>query len=98
MKITLDLSRHCVETEAKKLLEDGVRLYFKASETERTKLEERIEGLKVFLEQTDFGRLRRSDPILAGLESGKVSLHILSEGDFLLEFGGKTVQVPLLTA
>lgn len=88
MKILLNLSKHCIETEAKRLYEESIKQYFKAPDSERPELEEKIEGLRNFLEYTDFNHLRSSHPHLAGAEGGKGVLHILGEDLFEIETDG----------
>jgi hypothetical protein len=66
MEILLDLSRHCIETQAKKVYEQELGRYFKAGPENRPLLEQRIELLKNFLEGVDFGDLRARHPALSG--------------------------------
>ncbi len=65
MNIKLNLSKHCIETEAKKLYNQFLSQYFKA-DTDKERLEEQIEILKTILEQFDFPGLRSRYPELAG--------------------------------
>lgn len=60
MEITFQLNTGCIETEAKKIYEKQLRRYFKGtiSVPEKRRLEDRIEGIKCFLENADFGYLR----------------------------------------
>jgi hypothetical protein len=88
MKILLDLSRHCIETEAKRIYEEGLTQYFKAPDSKRPELEEKIEGLWNFLEYSDFRQLRSSHPVLAGREGGKAVLHLLGLDLFEIETEG----------
>ncbi|RPH50947.1 MAG: hypothetical protein EHM85_08540 [Desulfobacteraceae bacterium] len=88
MKIHLDISKHCIETEAKRIYEESLGQYFKAPESKRPELEEKIEGLKNFLEYSDFKDLRSSHPVLAGSEGGKAVLHLLGGDLFEIEIGG----------
>jgi len=88
MKILLNLSKHCIETEAKRLYEESLKQYFKAPDSRRAELEEVIEGLRNFLEYTDFNHLRCSHRALAGAEGGKGVLHILGEDLFEIETDG----------
>ncbi|MDI6797775.1 MAG: hypothetical protein QMD09_12560 [Desulfatibacillaceae bacterium] len=66
MEILLNLSRHCIETQAKKVYEQELGRYFKAGPENRPLLEERIGLLKNFLEKVDFGDLRSRHPALSG--------------------------------
>ena len=65
VQIALDLRRHCIETEIKRLYNRKVSRYFKQAE-DREQLEAEIELLKTALETFDFGRLRSEHPPLAG--------------------------------
>lgn len=58
IEIPVSLEHHCIETAAKKVYEKSIRQYFKAGETKKAALENRIEGLKTFLETYDFSDLR----------------------------------------
>lgn len=88
MKIPLNLSKHCIETEAKRIYEESLAQYFKATDSKRAELEEIIEGLKNFLERTDFKHLRSLHPSLAGAEGGRAVLHLLGRDSFKIETGG----------
>ncbi|OQW99308.1 MAG: hypothetical protein BWK74_02505 [Desulfobacteraceae bacterium A6] len=88
MKILLDLSKHCIETEAKRIYEESLKLYFKAPDSKRPGLEEKIEGLRNFLEHSDFNHLRSSNPVFAGREGGKAVLHLLGGDLFEIEIDG----------
>jgi len=89
MKIDLYLSKHCIETEAKRLYEESLKQYFKARENHRPEMEEKIEGLKNFLVYSDFNHLRSIDPALAGTEGGSAFLHIRGADDFEIEIDGR---------
>jgi hypothetical protein len=88
MKILLDLSKHCIETEAKRVYEASLTEYFKAPDSKQPELEEKIEGLRNFLEYSDFNHLRSSNPVLAGREGGKAALHLLGLDLFEIEIDG----------
>jgi hypothetical protein len=88
MIIHLDLSKHCIETEAKRIYEESLRRYFSAPDSEKPELEEKIEGLKNFLEYSDFRQLRSSHPVLAGREGGNAVLHLLGVDLFEIETSG----------
>ncbi|MBU1056080.1 MAG: hypothetical protein KKC46_19985 [Proteobacteria bacterium] len=85
MKIKMNLSGHCIETEAKRLYNNSITEFFENSESTDSELEEKIEGLKSFLEYTDFAHLRGRHPVLAGTEEGKAILNLLGENLFELE-------------
>ncbi|MBU1569932.1 MAG: hypothetical protein KKE00_05345 [Proteobacteria bacterium] len=92
MKILLDLSKHCIETEAKRIYEKSLTQYFKAPDSKRPELEEKIEGLRNFLEYSDFNHLRSNHPALAGTEGGEAVLHLLGRDLFEIEIGGQLLQ------
>jgi hypothetical protein len=88
MKIPLSLSKHCIETEAKRIYEESLRRYFSAPDSEKPELEEKIEGLKNFLEYSDFNHLRNCHPVLSGMKGGRAVLHILGTDLFEIETDG----------
>lgn len=88
MKILLDLSKHCIETEAKRIYEKSLTQYFKVPDSKRPGLEEKIEGLRNFLEYSDFSHLRSSHPSLAGTGGGEAVLHLLGPDLFEIEIEG----------
>ncbi|MGB5156566.1 hypothetical protein [Desulfobacterium sp. N47] len=88
MKIEINLPDHCIETEAKRLYKKSLTRFFESSDPSDPELEEKIDGLINFLEYTDFGHLRSSNPVLAGIEKGKAVLNILGENLFEIEVDG----------
>ena len=88
MKIDLNLSKHCIETEAKRLYEESLKQYFKALEKDRPEMEEKIEGLKNFLVYSDFNHLRSMNQALAGTEGGSAFLNVRGADDFEIEIDG----------
>jgi hypothetical protein len=89
MEIFLNLSKRCIETEAKRIYEASLQQYFRAPDSEKPGLEEKIEGLKNFLESSDFNRLRSSHPVLSGIEGGNAVLHIIKKNSFEVEIAGQ---------
>lgn len=73
MEIKLELTKHCIQTEAKKKYERLMSKYFKQATSDRNLsiLEEQIEGLKYFLEHADFGYLRATYSFLNGNQGGQ---------------------------
>jgi hypothetical protein len=71
--IPLDLRRHCIETETKRLYNRKVAQYFKHTGN-HARLEAEIELLKSILETFDFGRLRSHYPALAGKSDCSVAI------------------------
>ncbi len=88
MKILLDLSKHCIETEAKWIYEESIREYFRVPDSKRPGLEEKIEGLRNFLEYSDFNHLRSSHQAFAGTEGSKAVLNLLGLDLFEIEIDG----------
>ncbi len=81
MKIKLDLNRHCIETEIKKLHDRAIYQYFKIdkehgfkTKQEKQTLENRIEFLEQALKIFDFGFLRSNFAALAGNNNDDVIL------------------------
>jgi len=88
MKITLNLSRHCIETESRCIYEESIKQYFKAPDSKRPELEEKIEGLRNFLEYTDFNHLRSRHQALAGGSGGEAAIHLIGGDLFEIEIDG----------
>ncbi|RJQ66018.1 MAG: hypothetical protein C4519_26480 [Desulfobacteraceae bacterium] len=86
-KVRLDLSRHCIETEIKRLYNSALSEYFRAKPHEHERLEQVIDLTQQALQGLDFNRLRSQHAPLAGhsdahvvlVRSGK-RLAILIEG------------------
>ena len=74
IEIRLHLKDHCIETEAKHEFKRIMDSYFNADE-ESHDLEDRIELLREFLEESDFAQLRSSDPRLSGDTEADVILY-----------------------
>ncbi|MDQ1331708.1 MAG: hypothetical protein QG578_1976 [Thermodesulfobacteriota bacterium] len=98
MKILLDLSGHCIETEAKRIYEESIREYFRAPDSMRSELEKKIEGLRNFLEYSDFNHLRSLHPSLAGADGGRAALHLDGSNSFRIETGGSFYKTQKKTA
>ena len=88
MFIPLNLSGHCIETEAKRIYEESIREYFKAPDSMRAELEEKIEGLRNFLEYSDFNHLRSLHQSFASLEVGEAALYLFANNSFKIETDG----------
>jgi len=73
VKIKLDVNRHCIETEIKRLYNQCVSRFFSAP-AERDILEGRIALLQYALENLDFPSVRSRHPHLAGGCGGDVFL------------------------
>jgi hypothetical protein len=73
MSIVLDLSKHCVETEIKRVHRAAVSAYFRGG-ADRAQLEQTIELTRQALESLDFGSLRSRCTPLAGRSEAHVVL------------------------
>jgi len=99
-EIQLDLRRHCVETEIKKLYNLALGAYFKPG-ADKPGLEARIGLLTLALEGFDFQALRGRYPGLCGGSSQEVGLFEgiegvpqLRVGELLVDAAGETANRP----
>jgi len=97
MKITLDLSRHCIETEIRRRRNRAISDYFKTGGTD-ARLESEIEMFDAALQELDFPALRNRHPALAGRENDRVDLLLAALGVGALGHGhGPSLSGVLLT-
>jgi hypothetical protein len=89
MKIKLNLSQHCIETETKLLYNQSVLKYFKANDKE--KLEKQIGILQLALKTLDFKKLRSTYPELAGHCDDHVELSIDDKNQIAILINGKII-------
>jgi len=89
MKIKLNLSRHCIETETKRLYNQSVLKYFKADDKDN--IEEQIEILQNALQTLDFGKLRSTYPELTGHCDDHVELTINDNNQIIILINGKDI-------
>ena len=89
MKIKLNLSRHCIETEIKRLYNQSVLKYFKADDKDR--IEKQIEILQHALQTLDFGKLRSTYPELAGHRDDHVELSFNNQNQIIILINGKEI-------
>ncbi|MDY6792956.1 MAG: hypothetical protein SWH54_16955 [Thermodesulfobacteriota bacterium] len=89
MKIQLNLSRHCIETETKRLYNQAVLKYFKADDKDRR--EKQIEILQHALKTLDFGKLRSTHPELAGHCDDHVELSMDDHHQVVVHINGKQI-------
>ncbi len=82
--VNLHLSRHCIETEAKKEFRRLMDAYFDTDDVEGV-LEERIDLLREFLETSDFLSLRSADLRLSGGRDSDVVIKRARDGAIVLE-------------
>ncbi len=90
MKIQLDLSRHCIETELRRLHDLSISRYFKTKGMD-AELEKRIENIGHALEKLDFPSLRSRFPDLAGGSSASVFLSIDGNGKIRIHINAEQV-------
>jgi hypothetical protein len=86
MRIDLDLSKHCVETEIKSVYHRALSAYFKAG-ADTAGLEQIIALTQQALERLDFGFLRSQYPPLAGHSDVPVVLAWREERPLILIAG-----------
>jgi len=89
VKIKLNLSRHCIETETKRLYNQSVLKYFKAND--KNHIEKQIEILQHALQTLDFGKLRSTYPELAGHCDDHVELSINDQNKIIVRINGKEI-------
>lgn len=73
IRITLNLSKHCVETELKRLFNQTLSGYFRKSE-DRPELERKLELLQNALADFDFPDLRTAHKELTGGSTASIEL------------------------
>lgn len=66
MKIQLDLTHHCIETEIRRLHEAAMSRYFKKGTDDKKAVEKELVLLEKALTAFDFPRLRSGWSVLAG--------------------------------
>ena len=89
MKIKLNLSQHCIETEIKRLYNQSVLKYFKANDKDR--IEKQIEILQHALQTLDFGKLRSTYPELTGHCDDHVELSLNNQNQIIILINGKEI-------
>jgi len=99
MKIQLNTSKFCIGTGAKKSYEALLKHYFqfKGSQNDRLELENKIEGLKYFLENIDIPKIRSQ--FLELDQGGNTDVILEIDTDFpkfTVCFHNKTINLPLL--
>jgi hypothetical protein len=92
-RLTLDLSRHCIQTATRRCYEQRMAQYFR-SEASRNALGQEIDLLQRALETLDFAALRSRWPALAG--GMPVSIIMKAVGERIeIELEGVTITAPL---
>ena len=90
MNINLNLSRHCIETEVKRLYNKCITQYFK-HDTDKKQLEKHIKVLKELLENCNFAKLRSVYPELGGHCKAEVTLHSENQDDIVIICNDKKI-------
>ncbi len=89
--IKLDLSRHCIQTELKRLYNKKIYKYFKAPKRE---LELEIEILKKLLERLDFTYLRSKFIEFRGGYDGEIYLEVIDGKEVVIgEIEGNNMKI-----
>jgi hypothetical protein len=88
--LTLDVRRHCVETEIRRLLNRALSAVFKSG-SDRQAHEGEIELLQQALRSLDFHHLRSTCPCLAGQCDARVELAGTGKTLLRLTIDGATV-------
>jgi hypothetical protein len=87
MKIELDLSRHCIETEIRRRRNRAISDYFKA-DGENSRLETEIGIFDVAMQELDFPALRTRHPALGGGRDDHVELQLEPTGSLTIVVNG----------
>ncbi len=89
MKIKLNLTRHCIETEIKRLYNQSVLKYFKADN--KGQVEKQIEILQHALQTLDFGNLRSTYSELSGQCDDNIELAADNHNQIFILINGKKI-------
>ncbi len=73
MKIKLNLKKHCVETELKRLYNRSLSQYFKSGSNQK-QIEKIIDVIKTVLENSNISNLRSKYPELSGNSEADIVL------------------------
>lgn len=90
MEIQLDLSRHCIETELKRLYDLSLSRYFKTKGMSK-EMEEKVEQIGHAMETLDFPSLRSRFPDLAGGSPKSISLSTDKHGKIRIHIDAKQI-------
>lgn len=97
MDIRLDLSKHCIETEIKRIYNRVLSRYFKPGADKHT-LEQTLEVTRHALEIFDFPSLRSLYPELTGKVAAEVVLSLVENDRLTITINNKTVTPILRTS
>ena len=90
IQIPLDLSKHCIQTETKRLYNRLLSVCLKTP-APGTLAEKKLELLGQALETWDFPGLRAAHPELAGGREADVALVMAADGRLLISINGCTM-------
>ena len=90
MEIHLDLSRHCIETEVRRIYNRALSKYFKPDGNKDT-LEQIIDVTGKCLATFDFPGLRSRYPELAGGRAAEVVLSLAESDRLIIDINGRRV-------
>jgi len=93
MKLELNLRKHCVKTELKRLYNRSLSEYFKPG-SNREQLEKIIDVLKTVLENSNFSNLRGMYPELAGKSEANVILTTHGQDHVVISINGIEMKLP----
>jgi hypothetical protein len=82
--VKLHIKNHCIETEARNEYRRLMEIYFSTDDLEG-ELDDKIELLRDFLENSDFPKLRASDARLSGEQKSYVLVKRTGDGAIELE-------------
>lgn len=82
--VNLHIKSHCIETEARNEYSRLMDTYFSTDDLEG-ELDEKIELLRDFIENSDFPKLRASDQRLSGGQESDVLIKRSDKGSIVLE-------------
>lgn len=92
MEIPLDLSKHCIHTEIKRLYTKTIGTCFR-QEVDPLEIEEKIETLREALECFDFGHLRsRYGKLCGGYPDCRISLVKDPAGRICISINGDLIE------
>ncbi|MBL0716775.1 MAG: hypothetical protein JJV89_01890 [Desulfosarcina sp.] len=91
MYIKLNLGKHCIETEIKKLHDQSIFQYFKSNEN-REKIEKRLDILEMALERLNCSKLRSTYTELAGHNSDDIRLS-KEKGELVIRINGARIAI-----
>ena len=82
--VNLHIRNHCIETEARREFNRLMDTYFNTDDVEG-ELDQKIELLRDFLENSDFPKLRSSDQRFSGGQESNVVIKRNKRGRIVLE-------------